>query len=82
MIAEIAKDYRGVLCRRCHEPVPVSSKVISLQDEIEFRETHASCAFTLRCRICDHESVYAMTDVRRFEGDPRSRRFKSRVVGA
>ena len=82
MIAEIAKDYRGVLCRRCHEPIPVSPKIVSLQDEIEFREGSEPHAFIARCRVCDHESVYAMSDIRRFEGKPRNRRSRAQAAGA
>jgi len=82
MIAEIAKNYRGVLCRRCHEPIPVSSKVMSLQDEIDLGNGSAPHAFILRCRLCDHESVYAMSAICRLEGEPRSRTPRARAAGS
>jgi hypothetical protein len=61
--------YRGVSCSRCREPIPVSARVIGLQHEVG--------AFTLRCKVCMGESVYAVTEIQDFEGEPRSRRSAS-----
>ena len=82
MIAELMKSYRAVLCRRCNEPIPVSAKVASIQDQFEYNETDAPGGFVARCRVCEHESVYAITAVRRFEGEPRERACKARAAGA
>jgi hypothetical protein len=73
MIAEMSKTYRGVLRNRCNEPIPVPSKVISLQDEIEQRNACTRGAFVLRCRLCENEGVYAIADIQQFDGSPRSR---------
>lgn len=81
MIAEIAKDYRGVLCRRCREPIPISVKVASLHDEIEASEPSAPHAFVARCRMCDGESVYAMGEIQVIEGTPPARRLRARAAG-
>jgi len=70
MIAPI-KGYRGVSCVRCHAPIPVSAKVISFQDQIAQREINMPHAFAARCRLCEHESVYAFRHVRWFDGEPR-----------
>jgi len=73
MIAETKRNYRGVLCNRCNEPIPVPSKVISLQDEIEQRNTGTRGAFALRCKLCEYEGVYAIKDIQQFDGNPRGR---------
>jgi hypothetical protein len=73
MIAELAKDYAGVLCRRCREPIPVSSKLHDLQNE-QTEDANAPCTFTARCRLCEYESVYVVRDIRKFDGKPRNRK--------
>ena len=76
MIAELMKNYRAVLCIRC------SAKVVSLQDEFEFNETDAPGGFVARCRVCEHESVYAIRNVQRFDGEPRKRVSRAWAAGA
>ena len=82
MITELMKSYRAVACRRCNEPIAVSSKVVSLQGEIESKETNVSYTFTARCKACESESVYAIRDVRSFDGQQRQRASKMRAAGA
>jgi hypothetical protein len=81
MIAELIRSYRGVLCSRCRQPIPVSAKIASLQDEHEHRETQAPHAFTLRCRFCEEEGIYAIGDVRILDGEPRLRVLRARAAG-
>lgn len=82
MIAERTNTYRAVVCRRCNRPIPVSAKVASLQDEFEFNETDVPGAFVARCKVCEHESVYAITSVQSFEGQPQKRTSRARAAGA
>jgi hypothetical protein len=78
MIAELTKSYRGVLCTRCGEPIAVPAKIVSLQDEQQYRETDVPHGFSLRCKLCESEGVYAMKDVQRFEGEPRWQNSRTR----
>jgi hypothetical protein len=78
MIAQ-PKSYRGVSCVRCSKPIPVSAKVVSLQDEIAQGEENAPHAFAARCPTSEQESVYEIKDLQRFDGELPRR--KSRVRG-
>ena len=82
MIKELTKTYRGVSCFRCREPIPVSAMVVSLQDEVEFKKTGAQRAFIARCKLCEHESTYAIIDIQVYDGEPRKRTLKARTAGA
>jgi len=81
VIAEL-KGYRGVLCVRCGQPIPVSAKVVSLQDEVEAGKDNAPHTFSARCLLCEQESVYEIKDLRRFDGEPRKRTPKGRAQAA
>jgi len=83
MIQEIVSDgYLGVRCSRCREPIAVTKRVAVLFDQIkprqsDEREDLTAKAFTLRCKVCDGESVYDISEVEEFEGQPRKRKLIS-----
>lgn len=73
MNAELMKSQRGVSCARCREPIPVSARVISLQDELEFKDTKAPRTFIARCKLCEHENTYSITDVHAIDAKSKTK---------
>lgn len=82
MIAELIKSYRGVYCIRCREPISVSARVARMKDESTQTVIDGPYKFVARCRLCRHEAIYAVGDVRTFDGEPRKLTSKARAAGA
>jgi hypothetical protein len=84
MIQEITRsNYLGVLCSRCNERIPVPTKTALLYEEpgqskVSNSHDAKSRAFTLRCKACNEEGVYAVKEIQEFEGPPRVRALNSR----
>jgi len=83
MTQEIKIDnYRGVLCRYCRQPIPVPSIVNTL--EAQAKEANpggdAGQVFTLRCRSCDGEHPYRSSEIANFEGNPKPRVSRIRLM--
>lgn len=82
VITELMKTYVGVYCHWCREVIAVSAKVVRLQSEVGHREANVPHTFAARCKLCEYESVYAITDVQRFEGEPRRRTSRAQAARA
>jgi hypothetical protein len=72
MIAEL-QNYRGVSCLRCGEPIPVSAKIMEIQDETARGRMGVPYVFLARCKLCEYETVYEAGKVQTFDGQPRKR---------
>jgi hypothetical protein len=79
MIQEITQShYLGVLCSRCKERIPVPNRCAVVYEKPEHGEVSddqdvRSRAFTLRCKVCNEESVYGVKEILEFQGPPRVR---------
>lgn len=74
--------YAGVVCRCCRQAIPLPAIVLSMTTEIEndpaSHENPQGRVFSLRCRACDKEMPYQVTDIVDFEGAPRPRIWTAR----
>jgi len=71
-MAAVAKSaqFRGVLCRHCGKPVRVPGIVLRKDSESNVpRDTNdaqfhlVSRVFVLRCRSCERESIYSISQI-------------------
>jgi hypothetical protein len=86
MNQEKAKQtYRGVRCLSCRQPIPLPGILRKLGCDLDEKDPgavpeHAALVFSLRCRACEREKPYRTTDILDFEGEPRNRNFRPRVI--
>ncbi len=55
----------------------MTTKLQDLEHD-QMEDVNAPRTFTARCRLCEYESVYAVRDIRKFDGKP----WKSRQASA
>jgi hypothetical protein len=75
--------YLGVLCAHCRQPIPLPGIVVEGVARTDAEPDSAEPnirSFHLRCRVCEREKTYRMGDIAEFEGSPRTRGQKRRVV--
>jgi len=80
-MAEPMQSYRAVSCSRCRDPIPVCERVIRSQEN-QRGQANVLQTFVARCKLCECESVYAVSDIQLIAGAPRQRRPRARAVGA
>jgi hypothetical protein len=78
MNQELKKNYRGVYCQCCRQPIPLPAIVIhieseSRENELNSLEEKTDRVFTLRCRACEKEMPYRISEGVDMEGSPRPR---------
>lgn len=68
MIAALLKTFRGVSCRWCQKPIRVPKRVEDRHEDVDVGEPHdlVSQTFTLRCRACERESIYSVSQISAF----------------
>jgi hypothetical protein len=74
MIAALPKSFRGVPCRWCLKPIRVPKRIEDRHADGEetVGDAHdlVSQTFTLRCRACEKESIYAVNQIHDHTPEP------------
>jgi hypothetical protein len=74
---KLQSQYRGVLCGFCRQPIPVPGLVEKIATGENAAADPRGCTFNLRCRACEREKPYRMSEISEFEGAPRLRSARS-----
>lgn len=74
-LATKLEKYHGVQCRSCGETIAVPSRIANKEVALEHREAVSDGgmkfpSLNLRCRVCEKENFYKMSDVLEIEGTP------------
>jgi hypothetical protein len=79
------QSYRGVRCLSCRQPIPLPAFLLktdwTLQEKEEgMDQERLTRVFSLRCRSCEREKPYRAVDIVDFEGAPRTRVSRTRLI--
>jgi ribosomal protein S27E len=77
------EKYHGVQCRSCGETIAVPSRIANKEIPPEASAFSAGNegrfpSLNLRCRICEKENFYKMSDIREIEETPSSSMVRQR----
>jgi hypothetical protein len=69
------EKYHGVRCHFCGETIPVPARVANKQASLKLNpvvnsDEHNFPSLNLRCRVCQKENFYKITDVSEVEDVP------------
>jgi hypothetical protein len=88
MTQDVTKQsYRGVRCLSCRQPIPVPAILANAVSPTDANESETPTrrhdrAFSLRCRSCEREKPYRVSDIVDFEGTPKPRVSRARTAHA
>jgi hypothetical protein len=79
------QSYRGVRCLSCRQPIPLPAILLKMDSSPNRNEAgmdyeYPTRVFSLRCRSCEREKPYRAADIVEFEGAPRTRVSRSRLI--
>jgi hypothetical protein len=72
-----SQRYTGVFCHSCRQPIPVPQRMmdkaslLEIDDQLGHHEAPASI-LNLRCKACERENFYKISDVQEILGTPLS----------
>lgn len=77
----VQQSYRGVRCLSCRQPIPLPAIFLEVDSRLrgEGADEHSTRVFSLRCRACEREKPYRVSDIVDFEGEPRIRASRSNL---
>jgi len=75
----MVQQYHGVVCGYCRQPIPVSGIVERMVRGESGSQEPGTGVFNLRCRACEKEKQYRITEIVEFDGSPRPRAMKTHV---
>jgi hypothetical protein len=74
--------YMGVLCHSCTQPIPVPQKVMNRAHTSEDAREIRTGVANLRCRVCEKEDFYRLSEVVEMHGTPKSLTTRARLLSA